>query len=100
MTTRTDRSSSQFNQDDDGYIKLSALDETMLSIVMNYLQLKLDKLKTDTESIVARREVVDCITMSQKICTQRTFSELFRNMREFLPKFFDFESVGILLKDQ
>lgn len=41
-----------------------------------------------------------CIELSALICTQRTFSELFKNMRVFLPKFFGFESVGILLRDQ
>jgi hypothetical protein len=64
------------------------------------LQLKIDKLKTEAENRSARREVIDCINLSALICTQRTFSELFKNMRDFLPKFFGFESVGILLRDQ
>ena len=88
------------SQNNDDHYSLTALEETLLTIVLTYLQLKIDKLKSDQDTLIARREVVQCIKLSAKVCTQRTFGELFKNMREALPKFFDFESVGILLKDQ
>ncbi|TNV74045.1 hypothetical protein FGO68_gene12534 [Halteria grandinella] len=79
---------------------LSQVDEQMLQIIMHFLQIKLDKLTTDQDYAVARKEVLDSIKLATMICTQRSFSELFDNMRQFIPKFFGFQSVGILLKDQ
>jgi hypothetical protein len=54
--------------DEDQYI-LTALEETLISIVLNYLQLKLDKLKSDQDTTTAKREIVQCIKLSAKVCT-------------------------------
>ena len=37
---------------------MTALEETLISLVLNYLQLKLDKLKSDQDTTIAKQEIV------------------------------------------
>jgi transcriptional regulator with GAF, ATPase, and Fis domain len=69
-------------------------------MIASFVQSKLDKVLAVRDNRLARSEVVESIRLASMICTQRSYSELFQNMRNILPQFFGFESVGILLKDQ
>ena len=71
-----------------------------MELAIQFTQTKLDKLNAEYDNRVARREVLDSIKLARMICTQRSYSELFQNMRELLPSFFGFESAGIILRDQ
>lgn len=41
--------------------------------------------------------MVDTLRLTSEICTQRHHEGLFRKMKENLPEFFGFESVGVLI---
>lgn len=43
------------------------------------------------------KAVVDTLRLTSEICTQRHHEGLFRKMKENLPEFFGFESVGVLI---
>jgi hypothetical protein len=38
--------------------------------------------------------------LASEICSQRNFTGLFHKMREFMPKYFGFEGVGVLIFDR
>jgi hypothetical protein len=61
--------------------------------------MKLDKIIAEQEIIVKETEVLNTIRLASNICTQKNYRDLLRKMKETLPPFFGFESVGILLKD-
>jgi uncharacterized protein YigA (DUF484 family) len=61
------------------------------------------KLAFTLSSLRAQRksqEVIDTISLSSSICTQRSFNALIGKMQDSLPSYFNFEGVGILLVDQ
>ena len=41
--------------------------------------------------------VIDTLQLTSEVCTQRSFSGLFKKMCEFVPKYFGFEAVGTLV---
>jgi hypothetical protein len=61
--------------------KLKPIDDQVLQIIMHFVQLKLDKLATDRDNQLARKEVIDSIKLATMTCTQRSFGDLFQNMR-------------------
>ena len=40
---------------------------------------------------------IDTLQLTSEVCTQRSFSGLFKKMCEFMPKYFGFEAVGALV---
>ena len=43
------------------------------------------------------KTVVDTLKLTSEICTQRHHDGLFKKMKEYLPEFFGFEAVGVLI---
>lgn len=55
--------------------------------------------KTNTRKEVNKKEkaIIDTLMLTSEVCTQRSYVGLFEKMREFMPRYFGFEAVGILL---
>lgn len=55
--------------------------------------------KTATRREVNKKEknIIDTLMLTSEVCTQRSYVGLFEKMREYMPKYFGFEAVGILL---
>ncbi len=69
----------------------------MLKIFCYYLQLRYERRLALREVKSRERAVVDTLRLTSEICTQRHHDGLFRKMKENLPDFFGFESVGVLI---
>lgn len=56
--------------------------------------------KYTKESVMKKEQlIIDTLQLTSEICSQRTFSGLFKKMRESMPKYFGFQAVGVLLFD-
>jgi hypothetical protein len=69
----------------------------VLKIFCYYLQLRYERRLALREVKSRERAVVDTLRLTSEICTQRHHDGLFRKMKENLPDFFGFESVGVLI---
>lgn len=58
--------------------------------------------KTVTRKEVNKKEnaIIDTLMLTSEVCTQRSYIGLFEKMREYMPKYFGFEAVGVLLYDK
>ena len=72
-------------------------DEQILKIFCYYLQMRLERRVALRELKMREQAVVDTLRLTSEICTQRHHEGLFRKMKENLPDFFGFESVGVLI---
>ena len=44
--------------------------------------------------------IIETLQLCSEICTQQSFEGLFRALREHLPKFFGYQSCGVLIYDR
>ena len=72
-------------------------DEQVLKILCSYLAMQIEKLKTKQEVNKKEQAVIDTLQLTSEVCTQRSFTGLFKKMCEFMPKYFGFEAVGALV---
>lgn len=61
--------------------------------------MKLDSLLLRIECEQKSKHLMDTLSLASKISTQRSFKSLIKVVKDLLPKYFGFESVGILLLD-
>ena len=59
--------------------------------------MQMEKIKTKQEVNKKEQAVIDTLQLTSEICTQRSFLGLFRKICEFVPKYFGFEAVGVLV---
>jgi len=59
--------------------------------------MQIEKIKTKQEVNKKEQAVIDTLQLTSEVCTQRSFSGLFRKICEFVPKYFGFEAVGALV---
>ena len=74
-------------------------DEQIMRILTYFLSMQFEKTATRREVNLREKEVTDTLQLASEVCSQRSFSGLFQKMREYMPKYFGFEGVGILLYD-
>jgi len=79
------------------YLGFQVSDEQILKTFCYYLQLRLERRVALREVKSREKAVVDTLRLTSEICTQRHHEGLFRKMKENLPEFFGFESVGVLI---
>ena len=72
-------------------------DEQIMKILTYYLQMRFERRVALREVKQKEQAVVDTLRLTSEICTQRHHEGLFRKMKENLPDFFGFESVGVLI---
>ena len=71
----------------------------MLKILCSYLQLRFERRLALREVKLREQAVVATLRLVSEIGTQRDHEGLFRKMKENLPGFFGFQSVGVLIYD-
>ena len=59
--------------------------------------MQIEKIKTKQEVNKKEQAVIDTLQLTSEVCTQRSFSGLFKKICEFMPKYFGFEAVGALV---
>ena len=74
-------------------------DEQIMRIMSYFLSMQFEKTATKREVNLREKEVTDTLQLASEVCSQRNFTGLFHKMREFMPKYFGFEGVGVLLYD-
>ena len=79
------------------YVGFQVSDEQVMKIMTYYLQMRFERRVALREVKQKEQAVVDTLRLTSEICTQRHHDGLFRKMRENLPEFFGFESVGVLI---
>ncbi len=72
-------------------------DEQVLKIVCQFLAMQIEKTTTRREVNKKEKAIIDTLMLTSEVCTQRSYVGLFEKMREFMPKYFGFEAVGVLL---
>ena len=88
---------SRFSKKANKYQGFQVSDEQVLKIFCYYLQLRFERRLALREVKSREKAVVDTLRLTSEICTQRHHDGLFRKMKENLPDFFGFESVGVLI---
>ena len=79
------------------HVGFQQADEQILRIFSSYLAMQIEKIKTKQEVNKKEQAVIDTLQLTSEVCTQRSFSGLFRKICEFVPKYFGFEAVGALV---
>jgi len=78
-------------------VGLSSTDEQVLKILCQFLAMQIER--STTKTAVARKEqaIIETLELTSEVCTQRNFTGLYKKMREFMPKYFGFQAVGVLI---
>lgn len=87
----------RYNKKVNKYLGFQVSDEQIMKTFCYYLQLRLERRVALREVKAREKAVVDTLRLTSEICTQRHHEGLFRKMKENLPEFFGFESVGVLI---
>jgi hypothetical protein len=74
-------------------------DELILRLLCQILQLKLDSIVCMKEVTRIEKEITNTIQLTSQIAAQKNLRYLNLKLKENLPAFFGFESVGLLLRD-
>lgn len=61
--------------------------------------MQIERSATRKEVNKKEQQVIDTLKLTSEICTQRDFTGLFNKIRDFMPEYFGFETVGALLLD-
>ena len=64
------------------------------------LSIKLDVIDSRNRENEIKGEIMHTIELAGEISTKRSLPELALAMKRLLPKYFDFEAVGVLFRDQ
>lgn len=76
------------------------IDQHVLSLIVSVINMKFDQIISNEASEALKEDVLQTIRLAGKICTQRSYAELVRNLKQSLPRYFGFQAVGVMLKDQ
>lgn len=88
------------NKKTDKSLGFQPADEQIMRIMSYFLSMQFEKTATRREVNMREKEVTDTLQLASEICSQRNFTGLFHKMREFMPKYFGFEGVGVLIFDR
>lgn len=88
------------NKKTDKFMNFQPADEQIMRILSYFLSMQFEKTATRREVNLREKEVTDTLQLASEICSQRNFTGLFHKMREFMPKYFGFEGVGVLIYDR
>lgn len=81
------------------HIGFSLIDEQVIKLIAAVINIKLDQIMALENKTNMQEEVLKTIELAAGICSERNQSDLIKNMKEQLPKYFGFEGAGILLRD-
>lgn len=90
---------SKLNKKTNKHMGFQPADEQIMRIMSYFLSMQFEKTATRREVNQREKEVTDTLQLASEVCSQRNFTGLFHKMREFMPKYFGFEGVGVLLYD-
>lgn len=74
-------------------------DEQVLKIICQFLAMQLEKTAKRKEVNKKEQAIISTLELTSEVCTQRNFGGLLRKMRDYMPQYFGFEAVGVLLYD-
>lgn len=72
----------------------------ILKLLSFYITMQLEKVHTRRDVNQKEKAVIDTLQLTSEICSQRHYAGLFKKMREFMPTYFGFEAVGVLVYNQ
>lgn len=91
---------SKVNKRTNKTVGFHATDEQVLKIVCQFLAMQLEKTAKLKEVNKKEKAIISTLELTSEVCTQRNFGGLLRKMRDYMPHYFGFEAVGVLLYDK
>lgn len=76
------------------------IDEHIVKMFCHYIHMKIERMLAKKEAQVRERNVVETIQLTSDICTQRSHQGIIEKLKDKLPSFMEFDSVGVLLYDK
>ncbi|CAI2375929.1 unnamed protein product [Moneuplotes crassus] len=75
------------------------IDQIIFRMFTSLVQIKMNELFAERRYRFQTKHLYDTMSLSSKITTQKSYKSLIREVKNLLPPYFDFESVGVLLLD-
>lgn len=82
------------------YKGFSIIARHIIEIFSIILSVKLDGMDSQNRENEIKDEIMHTIRLAGEISTKRSLPELAQSIKKLLPKYFDFEAVGVLFRDQ
>jgi hypothetical protein len=75
------------------------IESQIFTALVSSIQVKFDSLFATVIMKESQQETINIMKLAGEICTARTKVQLIRAIKNTLPAFFGFESVGVLIRD-
>ena len=80
-------------------IKNSKIDRMIFGIYSTVVQVKMESIISNMKSEEKHSHLFDTLSLASRITTQRSYRSLITEIKLLLPRYFGFDSVGVLLLD-